>query len=202
MLRKSSSGGGGLPTYGSSGGGYSSGGANYGGYNHSNDMMYGGYSNDTSSNDKYQKRKAANPSLPYVISNLVFVILALLFTFLWLRSSSQHASILKTFQVDSNQGLQSLMRELRKDLAQTSNMIQNRKTIEKKYAPKIASLEKENRFLQKERDELRVKYEGPDKKEEEERRKQREIAYTEQVELMQKHIQRESKRTVLERYVM
>ena len=53
---------------------------------------------------------------------------------------------------------------------------------------------------QKERDELRVKYEGPDKKEEETLLILREEALREQAAMLMYAAKKESKRTVLERY--
>ena len=72
--------------------------------------------------------------------------------------------------------------------------------LNNKYGDKHADLEKENRQLQKERDELRIKYEGPDKKEEEARLLMREKAFQEQVFMLQEATRKESRRTVLERY--
>jgi hypothetical protein len=195
-----------------SGGPYASGGANYGGYNSSSDMMMGMHDDESSTasrsddDDKYHKKKrkfGIGVMAVTMVANAVFVLLALVFTILWLRVSGQHHGILKDGNVGTNVALQTMVSALRAELrsariggAQNLNLEANRK-----YTPQINKLTRENRFLEKERDELRVKHEGPDKKEEETRMKSREEAFVEQVSLMQQAIKKESKRTILERYV-
>jgi hypothetical protein len=214
-------GGGGSNYYGNSGGPYASGGANYGGYNSSSDMMMG--MQDESSDNKYHKKKQRNRLLSFppttsnstlgemvvVVANVVFVVLALVFTILWLRVSGEHHGVIKQFHrvdVETNLDLKIMMSKLRDELKQAqrtdNKSARSFKTeMNRKYQPQINTLERENRYITKDRDELRLKHEGPGKKEEETRMKSREEAFIEQVGLMQQAIKKESKRTLLERYV-
>ena len=76
------------------------------------------------------------------------------------------------------------------------------------YKKKLEKAEEENRQLRKEKDELRVKFEGSinpqihqKKQEEIDRMQAREVAMMKQIELLQNATARESKRAVIERYV-
>jgi len=91
--------------------------------------------------------------------------------------------------------------DLKSQLKKTEKQVSRKqKDAQRKYQQELNQLERDNRFLQKERDELRVKYEGPDKVEEMARLHMRELAFQEQVELLQEATRRESRRTVLERF--
>ena len=119
---------------------------------------------------------------------------------LWLNVRTKYNSILKQFKAPNADALLDLYQSLQKDLAnaqqEKARSVAEWKT---KYTTRQNELERENRLLQKERDELRVKYEGPDKVEEGSRLLLREEAFQTQVELLQAATRKESKRNVLER---
>lgn len=120
---------------------------------------------------------------------------------LWFNVRSKYNSILKEFKAPNADALVDLYQRLQKDLA-NAQQEKARSVAEwkSKYASRQNELERENRLLQKERDELRVKYEGPDKVEEGSRLQLREEAFQNQVALLQAATRKESKRNVLERF--
>lgn len=121
---------------------------------------------------------------------------------LWMNVRGKYNSILTEFDVRNAGALMDLYKDLQNDL-KNAQQEKDRTVREanRKLNARQQELERENRLLQKERDELRVKYEGPDKEEEESRLQLREVAFQNQVELLQQATRKESKRNVLERYV-
>ena len=121
---------------------------------------------------------------------------------LWWNASSNYKTFTRSLQVSSGQEALVLLDSLKADVrAEKSKARDIKREAQKKYSSQISDLERENRLLQKERDELKAKHEGPDKKEASERSQLREAAFQEQVALLKEATRRESKRTVLERYV-
>lgn len=194
--------------YSQQGGGSSSGG--YGGYSQ---QSYGGYSGGGSSgysaspDRKKDKRSSLrSPSFSMGGGNAMMLIGGLLvlwgfvMTVLWFSARGKYGGLLKDLNVGSSKGAKDLVKNLNADLrdARTASARSNRDT-NRKMAEKQKELEKQNRALQKERDELLVKYEGPDKTEEESRLVLREEAFQEQIERMKKATRRESRRTIIER---
>jgi len=120
---------------------------------------------------------------------------------MWMNVRGKYNSVLAEFKVPNANALMDHYRNLQADLADAqSEKDRSVKLNERKHAGRQQELERENRLLQKERDELRVKYEGPDKEEEESRLQLREEAFQNQVELLQEATRKESKRNVLERF--
>jgi hypothetical protein len=128
----------------------------------------------------------------------------LIVTGLWFTTRSRYQSILgrldnardKESAIDS---IQTLRREIRNSQRDSRR---NDKDVKRKYATQLSTLERENRVFQKERDDLRVKFEGPEKKEEAARLLRREQAFQLQIGRLQRATRKESKRSVLERYVL
>jgi flagella basal body P-ring formation protein FlgA len=119
-----------------------------------------------------------------------------------MRARSNYNGILDVLQVHSSEAALEVVDQWKQSVEDAQReQTQSQRDATRKYASQINQLERDNRFLAKERDELRVKYEGPDKQEEETRMVLREEAFQSQVELLQQATQKESKRTVLERYV-
>lgn len=202
--------------------GYSSNGS-YGGYNAGSQQGYGGYNAGAaysspsmsgyaaapaSTDNKYAKSKRKSSSAMPVDNPVLVVILILLGLWsvamlgLWMNVRGKYNSILTEFNVPNSNALMDLYKTLQSDLAD----IQRKKDREirqndKKFAGRESELQRQNKLLQKERDELLVKYEGPDKEEASERLQLREEAFQNQVELLQEATRKESKRNVLERYV-
>lgn len=71
--------------------------------------------------------------------------------------------------------------------------------IQRKFSTQISQLEKDKRSIQKERDELLVKHESPEKIEEGTMLVAREEAWKEQVMMLQDYTRQESKRSVLDK---
>lgn len=211
VLRRSSrNDSGGLPTHGSS---YS--GSNNGSFtsNNSGSSSRWSCSGDSSrSGLRYgsSKRRTSSSSSNSTGAGSVWFmtmvglgVFNLIVTGLWFSSRSRYQSIMggldnakdKTSAMDS---IETLQREIRN----SQRVLQrNEKDVKRKYSKQLSTLERENRGLQKERDDLRVKFEGPEKKEEATRLLRREQAFQLQIGRLQRATRKESKRTVLERYV-
>lgn len=183
-------------------GGYNGGGHDsYGGYNVGNGYSTGSHTN-ASDDNKYSKSKGSSMAM----GNPMYFVLVLLGLWgiatmgLWLNVRSKYNSILKQFKAPDADALVDLYQRLQKDLANAQQ--EKARSVadwKSKYTTRQNELERENRLLQKERDELRVKYEGPDKVEEGSRLLLREEAFQNQVALLQAATRKESKRNVLER---
>ena len=192
-------------------GGYSQ--QSYGGYSGGN-TMYGGVNNfpSSSGDDKYSKRSSSRsmPSIgslmgtgsPLMLLCIIMALWSVAVMGLWMNVRGKYNSILTEFNVPNSDALMDLYKRLQTDLSTAQHeMDRSIRDTQVKLNGRQQELERENRLLQKERDELRVKYEGPDKEEEESRLQLREVAFQHQVELLQEATRKESKRNVLERYV-
>ncbi len=196
---------------GGGGAGYSDGNG-YGGYNGGH-QSYGGYNagtahssvdNTQALDDKYAKSKASPIMMfnPLVLLCVLMGLWSIAIVGLWMNVRGKYNSILTEFNAPNADKLLSLYKSLQTDLANAQQeKTQSMKEWKTKYAARQADLERENRLLQKERDELRVKYEGPDKEEEESRLLLREEAFQHQIALLQEATRKEAKRNVMERYV-
>jgi hypothetical protein len=161
-----------------SGGGYYDGGASYGGYNGGNDMTagYGGAAViPTSAPEPSKRKRDRNPSF----QNHPLLLL----TGLWWNLKTQQMALLKDLQLGSPKEVVEMIRRSKIQLLEMAQRVESTKAeLTKSYTGQLSTLEKQNHYLQKERDELRIKYEGPDNKVEEEMRlRQREQAFQEQV---------------------
>jgi hypothetical protein len=201
-----------------SGGGYgntSGGSQSYGGYNpgsgggggeqqNSNSSMYYGGGVASQNNSKTNKPKNNNRNATMLLWACVGTGLwAFLMMGLWWNASGSYKEMLTMLNVQKGQDVLLLVDDLKEDVAEAKVKTEQKdtKALEAKRGMELSKLEKEKRYLQKERDELRVKYEGPDKKEEESRVLLRDEAFKEQLDWLQESIKIESKRTVIERYV-
>lgn len=199
--------------YDTGGGGYDGGGNGYGGFNGNGNgggggSGYGGdvYGSSPSSSNATFKDKARprggagsepwkNPLVLYGVA--AFFIL----TTLYYRSSGN--GILKALNVNTRDAAIELVQGLEKDVSKWKLQgDKQRNDVQRKSTQEINRLEKENRNLQKERDTLRVKHEGPEKVAEDARLVKREDAWKQQLSLLQTATKRESRRSVLERYVL
>jgi hypothetical protein len=195
---------------GGGGGGYSNTGDGYGGYNgggggtgYGGDV-YGNNNNNNNSHSHTYKDKARsrgggsepwkNPLVLYGVA--VFLVL----TTLYYRSSGN--SLLKALNVKSQDAAVKLIQGLQQDVAKMKKQgDQERNESQRKSSTALSKAERERKNMQKERDALRVKHEGPAKFEEDARIVARELAFQTQVAALRKATKRESLRTVLERYV-
>jgi hypothetical protein len=200
---------------GEGGGGSSS--SNGGGYEGYSNGSYGGYGGDvyastvyggngsssrSSSDNKYSKRSSSTNPLLLLACCIGLGVWSVLSVGLWMSARSNYNGILDVLQVHSSEAALEVVDQWKQSVEDAQReQTQSQRDATRKYASQINQLERDNRFLAKERDELRVKYEGPDKQEEETRMVLREEAFQSQVELLQQATRKESKRTVLERYV-
>lgn len=187
-------------------GGYSGSQSNYGGYAPDN-SAYGGYVSPSSSDSKYSKKspKKASSVGSVIGSPLVLVcVLMLLWSIavlgLWMNVRAKYQSILREFNAPNSSAVMKLFTNLQRDLsdAQKEKARKIRETTSNLNVQQ-EELKRENRLLQKEYDELRIKYEGPNSEDKTFRMVQREEAFKQQMHLLQESIRKESRRTVLER---
>lgn len=131
---------------------------------------------------------------------LALAFLALVTTLLWWNASSTTRGLLNRLEIDRLEEIKSMIEQQQKslDLAKRQTSQTDRGT-RLEYSTSINEKKKTQQELQRERDELKRKYEGPDRKEQQKRVLEREMAYRHQIKLLKKATQRESKRTVLER---
>jgi len=122
-------------------------------------------------------------------------------TLLWWNASSTTRGLLNRLEIDRLEEIKSMIEQQQKslDLAKRQTSQTDRGT-RLEYSTSINEKKKTQQELQRERDELKRKYEGPDRKEQQKRVLEREMAYRHQIQLLKKATQRESKRTVLERF--
>jgi small-conductance mechanosensitive channel len=125
-------------------------------------------------------------------------------TMLFVSSRGKTNSMLKQLDKTSIAAVVDYAQDLENRLSSTQRQLtksqQESTSSSRQDAQKIATLQKENRLLQQQADDLKKKHEGPQKvKEETQRLQDREMAFSEQVAWLQASARRESKRAVLER---
>ncbi len=184
-----------LPTHGGSSSsieGFSSSSSGYGGFS-----VFGGYNNG----GKYNKHKRVG-YFPLTYVSIGMVVLNVILTGLWMNSKGHYRSLLLALNAKDVSTAIFKVQWTEKEVARVRNeMATDERLAETRYGPRIRQLERENKKWKTERDQLKEKYESPRKKQVDSRLKKREPAYLEQIELMQRAIRKESRRTVLERYV-
>lgn len=206
-------GGYGSPNVGSPYGGYAGG----GGMDAGGSATYGGYaggggggsnnSNDFKEKSRKSHRGGSNPILHYAISKLQepwiwSIIISIIFFILTLHYRSKYNSILsmmdmKNGNIKDIQGSWERNRRLVEDKNRQVTMLQEqqRKNIQKQNL-----CENDKRTLEKEKQELRIKYENnPSIINEKNRLLSRDNAWKDQVEILQKATQRESRRSVIDK---
>ena len=207
-----------LPTQSPSSGGYNNGGfssgsggysnGSYGGYSSNNGAAYGGYAggsayggSSSDSKDKPRRKHGTNPLLeklkePWVWSTIVAVLLL----FSTMRYRSQTNLILRELKLKSPQQVIDTVRQLEQEKKHRDRAVLDHKSNHQTVQSQYTKLEGDYRRIQKERDELRVKYESPERVAEERRLKTREEAWQKQVVLLQQAMAKESKRAAVEKY--
>ena len=185
--------------YNAGGGGGGGGGNPYGGYNSGAQSLYG--AGTLSSKSKRRGSRSHNFATIYMNPILWMIVAFLMFVLALYYRSTANGYLRRLSSRTIVEAVEKLKHSEDEARRWRAMVDETSRELQRKFTQQITTLEKENRFLQKERDELRVKHEGPDKKEEEARILQREVAWQSQVALLQKATQRESKRMVLEKYV-
>ena len=209
------------------GGGNNSGSGGYYGSQSSNEYNnnnrgYGGYSNSYSSTTRTSGSLRSNSSLrnqqSFSNNPILLLRIGIAISVLWsvifggrywslrrqLKEVTKHIPEANPWNSEIRRNLPSVienyMQRLQTKVDTSQRNVQQRQRDQRRqFQQQINDLERSNRFLQKESDELRVKHEGPDKVEELARLQLREEAYQDQVDLLQKATRKESKRAVIER---
>lgn len=188
-----------LPTHSGSGGlGRSfSGSRGYGGFHGGSSSSIGSMYGDASKHS--QKSRFGFSPLGYV--SLGMAVVNVILTGLWMSSRGHYRSFVDGLNARDVKGAIDKIKWAEREASIVRNeMMKERRDIDRRY-PRIKKLEQENVRWKKERDELRERYESLEKRKEDARLKQREPAYMHQISLMQQAIRKESKRTILERFV-
>ena len=191
----------GLPSH--SGGGY----PYNGGYNNGGGASYGGYSgypdtgySSSSSTPLYSPRRSSTES-PFLklLKNkwLWTLLLCVILLCSTLHFRGKYKATLKKLNVKTVDEAVRLLQDAERDKQRQRKDNQVNTHAQEQYKKKIEKLVDENRSLRKEKDELRIRYEGQgvDKQS-----ATREKAMQHQIQLLQNATKRESKRAVLERF--
>jgi hypothetical protein len=154
----------------------------------------------TDSSPKYnKKRNAGNGYSTLTYTVIAMVVLNIIFTSLWMSSKGQYRSLLKAMNArDVKTVIDKIHWTEREIESVRRKMDAEVREAERRFSAKIKKLENDNRRYKKERHDLREEYES---EEFTTRMEKREPAYQQQIGRMQQAIRKESKRTVLERYV-
>jgi hypothetical protein len=195
MLRRGHGNDDSLPTYGGGSGG------GLGGVSSSNSRGYGGYSGglSPSASNKYSKRRNSAGYSPLAFAVFCMAVFNLFLTGFWMSSRGHYRSLLQSVNAkDGRDAIDKVQWTEREVATVQAEITREARRTDTRYTPRIKQLEEEIERNKAERDELREKHESEEKK----KNKLREPAYLRQIGLMQQAIRKESKRTVLERYVL
>jgi hypothetical protein len=205
-----------LPSHGGGGGGTGYGGYDSGGYysgGGGSSSAYGGYSGAQASNVGYpstssvkpqhsKRNKEESPVLKYI---LILVCLSFFGTTLHYRG--KYVGTLSKLNVKSMDEAVRIVANVKLDKERWKRDSQQKRIDQGEYKKRLDKLEEKNRKLQKEKDELFVKYETqpPPQKDDKALVDLKKLAsrgntMMKQIELLQNVTQRESKRAVLDRF--
>ena len=190
-------GGGGGSYYGgySGGNGYNGGAYNGGGYSAGG---YDGVTASTTNRPSKRRNSSSSSSNMLVIIGSVILSVICFITALYYRSAAN--SLLSELGVDSKLEAKEQKERLQSEISRWQKQVDTTKyDTQRKFSTQISQLEKEKRSIQKERDELLVKHESPEKIEEGTKLVAREEAWKEQVMMLQEYTRQESKRSVLDK---
>lgn len=198
----------GSPNYGSSGGGNS--GSSYGGY--TGGAAYGGYSgaggstsavsnNNEGYKEKPNKRRKQNVMLTMLMDPLMWTgALAVLFFILTVRYRLQSQVFLKTVSAGNFQEVVQTLHSSNQEKNLLRVELRTAKESYKKSVATASEMESENRKLQTELKELKLKYDSPEQRVAEKLKMDaREQALKSQVQLLQQATSRESRRAATEK---
>ena len=159
---------------------------------------------DNKYNKKKRKQGGNDSSATIVLGvGLVFcMVYALVMTILFLSYRGKTNTMLKELDQPSVQAVMDHAADLKHKLASTERQLNRAKQeTSRSESQKIATLQKENRVLQQETQDLKQKYESREATKVQTKLRERDLAFSEQVEWLQAVTRRESKRAVLERCV-
>ncbi|KAG7342620.1 hypothetical protein IV203_020564 [Nitzschia inconspicua] len=201
-------------------GGYAGGGGGGGGVtamtsgtNHNGNYAFANNSNNNNASrmddNKYNKKKksrsnsgsSGHPDLFMMLGLVVLTVYGIVTTILFVSARGKTNRLLKQLDKTSVTAVIDYTHDLENRLTSTQRDLNRAKQeANRQDSQKIVTLQKENRLLQKQADDMRKKHESPEKQRQSQRWKERELAFSEQVEWLQAAARRESKRTVLERF--
>jgi hypothetical protein len=157
--------------------------------------------------NKYKKKKrpsdnSESTTIMFMGFGMVLLtILAIIMTILFVSSRGKTNAILKQLDKTSLSSVVEYTQSLESRLTNTQRQLTRAKQeTSRQDTQKISTLQKENRLFQQQLDDLKKKYESPDSQRQTQRLKDRELAFSEQVQWLQASARRESKRAILERY--
>jgi hypothetical protein len=176
------------------------------------DFCYGGYQSPSSSPRSF-KDKEFRPGGGFInrlriwmtkfkiYPWVLFLILSVIFLLLVARYRSEQRHLLEEIQLNSVDEVIDAFTKLKEDNRKWEREIFSQKGAEREAHARYSSLERSNRMLRKERDDLHVKYESSGRRSEELRVTAREDAWKHQVQLLQEATVREARRAATEKYV-
>jgi hypothetical protein len=132
---------------------------------------------------------------------VLFLLLSIIFFLLATRCRSQQRHLLEEIQLSSVDEVIDAFARLKEDNRKWEREIFSQKGSEREAHARYSSLERSNRMLRKERDALSLKYESPERRNEQLRIVAREDAWKNQVHLLQQATVREARRAATEKYV-
>lgn len=136
-----------------------------------------------------------------IYPGVLFLFLSGIFFILATRYRSQQRHLLQEIQLKSVDEVIDAFAKLKEDNRKWEREIFSQKGAEREAHARYAALERSNRMLRKERDDLHDKYESPERRNEELRIVAREDAWKHQVALLQQATVQESYRAATEKYV-
>lgn len=132
---------------------------------------------------------------------VLFLLLSTIFFLLATRYRAQQRHLLQEIQLSSVDEVIETFNRLKEDNRKWEREIFSQKGSEREAHARYSSLERSNRMLRKERDQLHAKYESPERRNEELKIAAREQAWKQQVQLLQEATVREARRAATEKYV-
>jgi hypothetical protein len=132
---------------------------------------------------------------------VLFLLLSVIFFLLATRYRSQQRHLLEEIQLNSIDEAIDAFARLKEDNRKWEREIFSQKGSEREAHARYSSLERSNRMLRKERDQLHDKYESPERRNEELKIAAREDAWKHQVQLLKEATVREARRAATEKYV-
>jgi hypothetical protein len=132
---------------------------------------------------------------------VLFLLLSVIFFLLATRYRMQQRHLLEEIQLNSVDEAIEAFARLKEDNRKWEREIFSQKGSEREAHARYSSLERSNRMLRTERDQLHAKYESPERRNEEMKIAAREGAWKHQVQLLQEATVRESRRAATEKYV-
>jgi hypothetical protein len=178
---------------------------------HDGDYFYGGYQSPTGS-PRFSFKDKALPGRALRLRRFLltftrspwafFLSTTFIFFVTTTRYRTRQRHLLEELQINSVEEVIAAFTKMKEDNRRWEREIFAQKGAERETHARYTALERSNRLLQKERDELRGKVESPERRNEELKIKAREEAWKQQIQLLREATVRESRRAAIEKYVL